>query len=104
MRIRKVIAASAVLGFGLMVGACAERTYQLWENSNEAEGMGFGDNHRQIIAKHVVNPQPASPTSRESALDGDRATLGIQNYKKNKTDTTSGGGGSGVSTKGPKKI
>ena len=97
MRLEKVFVITAVLGMALATGACAERTLDLWQNSHRAEGPGFGDTHRQMMAKHIVNPEPVKPTAKDSAVDAERTTLGIKSYLKGEVAGPSGGGGSGTS-------
>lgn len=99
MRLEKVFVISAVLGVALATGACAERTLDLWQNSHRAEGSGFGDTHRQMMAKHIVNPEPVKPTAKDSAVDAERTSLGIKSYLKGAVAGSSGGGGSGTSVK-----
>lgn len=99
MRLEKVFVISAVLGVALATGACAERTLDLWQNSHRAEGPGFGDTHRQMMAKHIVNPEPVKPTAKDSAVDAQRTSLGIKSYLKGAVGGSSRGGGSGTSVK-----
>ena len=99
MRLEKVFVITAVLGVALATGACAERTLDLWQNSHRAEGPGFGDTHRQMMAKHIVNPEPVKPTAKDSAVDAERTSLGIKSYLKGAVAGSSGGGGSGTSVK-----
>ncbi len=99
MRLEKVFVISAVLGVALATGACAERTLDLWQNSHRAEGPGFGDTHRQMMAKHIVNPEPVKPTAKDSAVDAERTSLGIKSYLKGEVAGSSGIGGSGTSVK-----
>gem|GEM_PF-4847021 len=99
MRLEKVFVISAVLGVALATGACAERTLDLWQNSHRAEGPGFGDTHRQMMAKHIVNPEPVKPTAKDSAVDAERTSLGIKSYLKGEVAGPSEGGGSGTSVK-----
>ena len=97
MRLEKVFVITAVLA--LATGACAERTLDLWQNPHRAEGPGFGDTHRQMMAKHIVNPEPVKPTAKDSAVDAERTSLGIKRYLKGEVAGPSGGGGSGTSVK-----
>jgi len=84
-----------VLVFGLAVAGCA-REAQLWNQSNETEGEGFGDATRQTYARQIVNPDAAKPSATDAAVDGERAILGIAKYKKGEVSVgDSGGGGSG---------
>ncbi len=99
MRLEKVFVITAVLGMALATGACAERTLDLWQNSHRAEGPGFGDTHRQMMAKHIVNPEPVKPTAKDSAVEAERTSLGIKSYLKGEVGGPSGGGGSGTSVK-----
>ena len=100
MRLEKVFVITAVLGMALATGACAERTLDLWQNSHRAEGVGFGDAHRQMMAKHIVNPEPVKPTAKDSAVEAERTSLGIKSYLKGEVrDSAGGGGGSGTSVK-----
>ncbi|MCZ6847934.1 MAG: hypothetical protein O7F75_03700 [Alphaproteobacteria bacterium] len=99
MRLEKVFVITAVLGMALATGACTERTLDLWQNSHRAEGPGFGDTHRQMMAKHIVNPEPVKPTAKDSAVDAERTSLGIKSYLKGAVAGSSGGGGSGTSVK-----
>ena len=99
MRLEKVLVLTAVLGIALATGACAERTLDLWQNSHRAEGPGFGDTHRQMMAKHIVNPEPVKPTAKDSAVEAERTALGINSYLKGEVGGPSGGGGSGTSVK-----
>ena len=80
MRLEKMLVIPVVLGVALVTGACAENTLDLWQNSHRAEGPGFGDNHRQILAKHIVNPEPAKPNALESAVEAERMSPGMQDY------------------------
>ncbi len=96
MRLEKMFVISAVLGMALATGACAERTLDLWQNSHRAEGAGFGDTHRQMMAKHIVNPEPVKPTAKESAVEAERVSVGIKKYLK---DAVGSGGGSGGGVK-----
>ena len=95
----------AVLGVGLMAGACTERAIELWEKPHDSVFSGHGDTHRQILAKHIVNPEPVSPTAQDSAVEGQRVTLGVDRYLRNEAtiSATSGGGSGGVSVKVPAK-
>ena len=99
MRLEKVFVITAVLGMALATGACAERTLDLWQNSHRAEGPGFGDTHRQMMAKHIVNPEPVKPTARESAVEAQRTSVGMKDYLKGDVGGPSQGGGSGSSVK-----
>ena len=99
MRLEKVFVITAVLGVALATGACAERTLDLWQNSHRAEGPGFGDTHRQMMAKHIINPEPVKPTAKDSAVDAERTSLGIKSYLKGAVAGSSRGGGSGTSVK-----
>lgn len=99
MRLEKMFVISAVLGMALATGACAERTLDLWQNSHRAEGAGFGDAHRQMMAKHIVNPEPVKPTARESAVEAQRLSVGMKDYLKGEVGDASRGGGSGTSIK-----
>ncbi len=86
-----------VLMFGLAVAGCARET-QLWEQSHEYEGEGYGDATRQTYARQIVNPDAAKPSATDAALDGERAILGIGRYKKGEVtvgDGDSGGSGTG---------
>jgi hypothetical protein len=104
MRLDKLTVIGAVIGVGLMTAACAEQRYiDYWEKPHAAEGAGFGDVHRQNMARHIVNPEPATPNDNEAAVEGTRVTLGTDAYMKNKvkqprgvtTGGSSGGGSSG---------
>ncbi len=99
MRLEKMFVISAVLGMALATGACAERTLDLWQNSHRAEGAGFGDTHRQMMAKHIVNPEPVKPTARESAVEAQRTSVGMKDYLKGEVGGASRGGGSGTSVR-----
>ena len=99
MRLEKMFVISAVLGMALATGACAERTLDLWQNSHRAEGAGFGDAYRQMMAKHIVNPEPVKPTARESAVEAQRLSVGMKDYLKGEVGDASRGGGSGTSIK-----
>ncbi len=92
MRLEKVFVITAVLGMALATGACAERTLDLWQNSHRAEGPGFGDTHRQMMAKHIVNPEPVKPTAKDSAVDAERMSVGIGFYLKGGRPSGEGAG------------
>ena len=86
-----------VLVFGLAVAGC-ERDLQLWNQSHEYEGEGYGDATRQTYARQIVNPDAAKPSATDAALDGERAIIGIGKYKKGEVtvgDGDSGGSGTG---------
>ena len=53
-----------VLVFGLAVAGC-EREAQLWNQSHETEGEGYGDATRQTSARQIVNPDAAKPSVTE---------------------------------------
>lgn len=85
MRLEKLTVIGAVIGVGLLTAACAEQRYiDYWEKPHAAEGPGFGDVHRQNMAKHIVNPEPATPNANESAVEGQRIYLGTDAYMQNK--------------------
>jgi len=65
-----------VLVFGLAVAGC-EREVELWNQSHEYEGEGYGDATRQTHARQVVNPDAAKPSATDAAVDGEKAILGI---------------------------
>lgn len=100
MRLRKLTVIGAVAGVSLMASACAEQRYiDYWEKPHAAEGAGFGDVHRQNMAKQIVNPEPATPNANEAAVDGTRIGLATDAYMNNKVKppkaTSTGGGSSG---------
>lgn len=100
MRLQKLTVIGVVIGVSLMAAACAEQRYiDYWEKPHAAEGPGFGDVHRQTMAKHIVNPEPATPNANEAAVDGTRIGLATDAYMKNRVkqpkETKTGGGSSG---------
>ncbi len=100
MRIKN-ISIALVLVFGLAVAGCT-REAQLWNQSQEYEGEGYGDATRQTYARQIVNPDAAKPSATDAARDGERAILGIGKYKKGEvtvgdSDSDNGGGGSSSS-------
>ncbi|MCZ6447832.1 MAG: hypothetical protein O6831_06290 [Alphaproteobacteria bacterium] len=99
MRLEKVFVITAVLGMALATGACTERTLDLWQNSHRTEGPGFGDTHRQMMAKHIVNPEPVKPTAKDASVEAERLSVGMKDYMKGEVAGSSGGGGSGTSVK-----
>ena len=99
MRLEKMFVISAVLGMALATGACAERTLDLWQNSHRAEGVGFGDAHRQMMAKHIVNPKPVKPTAKDASVEAERLSEGMKDYMKGEAGGSSDGQGSGTSVK-----
>lgn len=98
MRLEKLFVVSAAVGIALMAGACAQRYVDLWQNPHRAEGEGFGDNHRQLMAKHIVNPDPANPTDMDSAVEAQRLNKGMDDYMKGDSGGLGGGKG-GTSVK-----
>ncbi len=101
MRLEKLFVISAAMGIALATGACAENSLELWQHPHAAEGPGFGDNYRQIMAKHIVNPEPVKPTVREAAVEAERTGLGISDYLKGEVraaPTRAGGSSADVST------
>jgi type IV pilus biogenesis protein CpaD/CtpE len=82
MRLEKIFVIPAVVAIALATGACAERHLDRWENSQRFEGPGFGDNHRQVMAKHIVNPEPVKPTDAQSAVEAERLSVGMGKYMK----------------------
>ncbi len=93
MRLKKLFVISAALGIALATGGCAENSLELWQHPHRAEGAGFGDNYRQLMAKHIVNPEPVKPTANDSAVEAQRIAVGMKTYLKG------GGGSSGTVTK-----
>ena len=100
MRLDKLFAISAVLGMALATGACAERSLDLWQNPHRAEGAGFGDTHRQMMAKHIVNPDPAKPNAKDAAVEAERTGLGIQEYMKGGVEIDGESSGTGGKSSG----
>jgi type IV pilus biogenesis protein CpaD/CtpE len=92
MRLEKMFAISAVMGIALATGACSEHSLDLWQKSHKAEGPGFGDAHRQIMAKHIVNPEPAKPADTDSAVEAERTSVGIGLYLKGGATSGKGAG------------
>ena len=81
-----------VLMFGLALAGCA-REVELWNQSHEFEGRGFGDIERQAYARQIVNPDAAKPSATDAALDGERVVRGIDTYMKGEVTTKNDSGG-----------
>jgi type IV pilus biogenesis protein CpaD/CtpE len=92
MRLEKMFVISAVVGIALATGACSEHSLDLWQNSHKAEGPGFGDSHRQMMAKHIVNPEPVKPTDMDSAVEAERLSVGMKDYMKGGATSGKGAG------------
>ncbi len=92
MRLEKLFVIPAVLLLALATGACAERTLDYWQNSHRAEGPGFGDAHRQMMARHIVNPEPAIPGGKGSAMEAERLSVGMGDYLKGDSGSGLGAG------------
>ncbi|MQA64934.1 MAG: hypothetical protein GEU76_03390 [Alphaproteobacteria bacterium] len=89
----------SVLGVGLALlclslAACAD-------DLSKPLSPTYGDAVRQNMARQIVNPEPAMPSEQETAVDGNKAVLGVDAYKAGKvkspvavsTQTQSSGGG-----------
>ena len=51
MRLKKYSSLAIIFVIGLAVAGCMERTATLWNQSNEAEGEGFGDATNRVFAQ-----------------------------------------------------
>ena len=81
MRIKNLSIVAATFAIALLTGGCMERTLDLWNQSHEAEGQGYGDATRQAMEQQIVNPDPAKPRGNDAAVDGERLNLAVGRYK-----------------------
>ena len=93
MRIKNFSIVAAILVLGFTVAGCTERAVELWNQSHETEGQGYGDTMRQAMAQQIANPDPTKPSVNDAAVDGERLNLAVGRYKAGKVGGEESNGG-----------